>query len=969
MKKILKITGITLVLLVILLALAPFMFKGKIIRMVKDAANENIEAHLDFDESISISLFRNFPQLSITIRDLSVVGKAPFEGDTLFYAETLRTVVNTMSVISGDKIEIKAIDMVSPVINLLINKEGKANWDITKPDDEETPEEEGAPFAMEIQSLSLRDARVIYQDAELDFGVNLKGFNHDLKGDFTLSEFVLKTYSEIESLSMRFDGVEYLSNVASKIKADLNMDMNAFRFTFLQNEILLNELPLQFDGAIQLNDEDMDFDLTFGATQSDFKHFISLIPALYANDFDKIKTSGSLGLNGFFKGKMTDESMPGFGLKLQIENGFFKYPDLPAAVEKVMVDLAIENKSGLDKDFTLDLKKLSLVMDANPFDMNLQMKNLIAPSLKGAMKGKLDLGSVLRLVPLEDTEIKGLLQTDLSFSGTLASMDQGDYESVDAKGHMYIQQLFYKSIDLPEGVSLDKFALEFTPKYVRMDECSGMLGKSDFQLNGQLSNFFSYLFSDGVLKGNLAFQSSFFDANAFLTEDEKTESTTSSTEKTENPTTSDPIEIPTNIDFSLQALIKELQYEKYEIKNMKGNIAIKEGKLFFKETGMELLGGVMSMSGVFDGQNPTRPFTDLVFSMKNFDIPYAFQQMDIMKEYLPLAQKMTGVFSMDLALSSSMDADLNLLYPTLSGKGSIGLSNATISNAKVMEVLADQLKIEKFRKLELKNQRLDFVMQDGKLLTDSFNMPLWDQTKLKLGGFTTLDGKLNYAGFITMPRKELGVASASVDRLLKDAEKRGLTFKMDDVVNIALSISGEATKPIVKINIAETAAGIADNLLQQAKDQIKQKVTDKVDNVKKDITDKVEDTKEEARRKAREEGDKLITQAQTQADRITGEANLQAERIRKEGKEAADRMRREATKQAADLVSKAANPIQKVAAEKAGEKLIKETEEKAVAIEKEAERNAKNIETEAQKRADKIMFDARQKADAMVQAI
>jgi len=959
LKKILKITGISLLVILLLLIAAPFLFKGKIIRMIKDVTNENLIAKVDFDESISLSLIKNFPDFTIGIKDLSVIGINTFEGDTLFYVQNFQATVDIKTVIGGDKINLKSLILDKPVINLLVNKEGAANWDIAIADTTEVEEiEEESKFAMEIKSFEINDAHIYYEDKEMDFTLFLNGFNHKLSGDFSLSEFLLKTKSEIQQLTMTYEGVPFLNKVHTTILADLNMDMDKFRFGFAENKITLNELELSLDGWMQMNDNDMDFDLKFGAAKNDFKHFISLIPALYSKDFASLKTSGKLGFDGYFKGKMTDDLMPGYGVNLTIDNGYFKYPDLPAAVEKVQVKLLVENKTGLDPDFVMDLSKLSLEMDKNPFDLKLLMKNMANPYIDGAMKGNIDLGGISRLVPLDDMEISGLLNADMDFKGTISKMESGSFEDIDAQGNLAITNLIYKDTDFPEGVNLDKFSLNFTPRFVTMSDCKGRIGASDFDANGQLSNFFAYAMSDGILKGNLNFKSNHFNANQFMTSDASTAETVA-----EDTSTLGSIEIPQNIDFNLKALVSHLKYDNMDITNLKGDLTVREGKIFFKNTGMELIGGTMLMDGVFDGVNPKMPFADINFKMQNFDIPKAFVYFDLFKQYAPFAEKMTGLFALDMEMESNMDEEMNMIFSTLTGSGTLRLTNATLSNAKIMNMLADELKLEKFRKLEMKDQRLNFRIDKGQFLIDSFVLPLWENTRMKLAGSSTVDQGLNYVGFISMPRKDMGVGNTAFEKLLGEAKKKGLNLEASEMVNVALSITGDFMKPIIKLDLRETASGLGKSLADQAKDQVKQKITEKVDDVKKDVKEKVDDAKEEARRKAQEEADRIMATAQAQSDRINNEAKTQADRVRKEGKDAAQKIRDEADKQAKELIANASNPAQKFAAERGAEKIRKEADEKATALENEANRRAATIENEAKKRTDTIMQEAQKKAD------
>ena len=66
LKKIAKITGITLGTLVVILFIAPFIFKGKIIAIAKEQINRNINANVDFKD-LSLSFFRHFPSVSVAL--------------------------------------------------------------------------------------------------------------------------------------------------------------------------------------------------------------------------------------------------------------------------------------------------------------------------------------------------------------------------------------------------------------------------------------------------------------------------------------------------------------------------------------------------------------------------------------------------------------------------------------------------------------------------------------------------------------------------------------------------------------------------------------------------------------------------------------------------------------------------------------------------------------------------------------
>ena len=68
MKKIIRILGISLLSIVLLMAIVPVAFKGKIKEIVIAEGNKMLNAEFDFG-GLDISLIRDFPKASVTIED------------------------------------------------------------------------------------------------------------------------------------------------------------------------------------------------------------------------------------------------------------------------------------------------------------------------------------------------------------------------------------------------------------------------------------------------------------------------------------------------------------------------------------------------------------------------------------------------------------------------------------------------------------------------------------------------------------------------------------------------------------------------------------------------------------------------------------------------------------------------------------------------------------------------------------
>ena len=165
----------------------------------------------------------------------------------------------------------------------------------------------------------------------------------------------------------------------------------------------MNELQLASDGFFQLaNDSTYKMDIRFSAPSTEFKTLLSLVPAVYQQDFDKIKTEGKTIFNGWVKGTYGPTEMPGYHLNLEVKDGMFRYPDLPEPVKDINLVLKMDNPDGITDHTIIDIPTAHISFGNEPFDFRLLVKNPeTVRYLDAAAKGKLNLSQVGRFVKLD----------------------------------------------------------------------------------------------------------------------------------------------------------------------------------------------------------------------------------------------------------------------------------------------------------------------------------------------------------------------------------------------------------------------------------------------------------------------------------------------------------------------------------------------------------------------------------------
>jgi hypothetical protein len=865
MKKALKISLIVLGLLIITAVALPFIFKSKIVGLVTEEANKNINAKVKFSDDIGFSILKSFPDFTLTMKNIEVVGIEEFEFDTLFAVNKLEVSMDLMSVINGGQIKIRNVYLNQPRIHAIVLSNGKANWDIAKPSADTTKTEttsEPAKFDVLLKKLEIENAYISYNDKVGNMSSEIDGMNYILNGDFNQDIFSMNHDLDIAKLTYAMANINYLSKVHTTFKAEIEANQKESKYTFKDNEFGLNELIFKMDGFVQMAGNDINMDLKYAAKKNDFKDFLSLIPAIYSSSFKDIQSKGKLAFDGFAKGTFNDKQLPAFAFNLMVEQGWFKYPALPAPVENVGIDFHVTNTDGNLDHTIINLAKMHFELQGDPFDAKLLAENPMKdPFIDAHLKGKLNLDNVVKIVPMPvGTTLSGLLTSDFAAKGKISDIENKNYENFNASGTIAVNGINYKSAELPQGMNLSTATLAFNPKTVTLSNFDAKIGNSDMQMNGDLSNFFPYFFGKGTLVGNLNFKSNMMDANQFLSN--STDTSTATTSAGADTSGMAVVEIPGNIDFTLTSSIAKLLYTNYNITNFNGMVKVANQKLTFSKVALNMLGSSMTMDGYYETTNPKKPTVEMAFGIKNLDIPTAFKTFNTVQKIAPIAEKMTGIFNTSISkFTTELDSKMMPIYEKTYIAGDLQLNNASVTNIEAFNKVADVFKRDEWKKAEFKNVAIKYEVVGGRVNTKPFNVKLGGQT-LNLSGSTGLDQTIAYLGTIAVPRKDLGSANSALDGVLAQLnQKSGTNIKLNEMVNIGLKLGGTFTKPTVTTNLADIVKNEASSLKNQLSDELNKKKKELEEQAKAEI----EKQKKELETKAKAEADRLKKEAEAKA--------------------------------------------------------------------------------------------------------
>ena len=820
-KKVLRILGVIVLLVVTLLIAIPFFLEGKIETIIKNNVNENVNATLDFSDA-NLSLFSSFPNAEVSLNNVSLVNKAPFKGDTLFAAKgvSLKMGITQLFNSGNDPISIQSLALEEALLHIQVDAEENANYDITKEvnevSDQENTTSEGFTFNME--SYEIRNSKIMYDDFSTGLHLEIEEMNHKGTGDLSLTTSELDTHTDA-LVSFEMDSTNYLNKNKVQLDAVVGIDLNESKYSFLKNKALVNQLPLVFDGFVKLKeDESQDVAISFKTPSSDFKNFLAVIPEAYSKNIANVKTTGNFMIAGDFTGRVDETHIPKFNININSENASFKYPELPKTVRNIFLDIAISNTTGITEDTFVNINKASFKIDDDSFNLTSKIVELMGnTSVNAHIDGKMNLANLEKAYPMPSgLSLKGLLNANITTAFDMATIESKQYKNTQTSGKMSLVDFEYKDEDIPNPVVLKSTAITFNPKTVSLNELNGVTGKTDFRVSGTINNFLGYLFNDEKVEGNFNLKSTVFDLNDFMVaEDNDSNDEEVSTEITEK------IKIPAFLDANFKAAADTVIYDNITLRDVKGNLKISDEKATLSEMTSSLFNGKVAFNGEVSTKNHVPSFM-MKLGMDQLKIGETFKALKLFKTLAPVAEVLKGDFSSNIVLSGNLSDDFTPDPLSISGTilANVLTREINAEKAPILNALGSKLNFIDIEQLNLKELKTKLSFEDGVVSVTPFTINYKD-IAINVNGNHTFDSKMNYKATLEVPVKYLGKDINNLIARIDDASLAGLT------IPVTATIGGVYTSPEVRTDVTSGVKNLTAQLLEIEKQKLINKGKDK----------------------------------------------------------------------------------------------------------------------------------------------
>ena len=480
----------------------------------------------------------------------------------------------------------------------------------------------------------------------------------------------------------------------------------------------------------------------------------------------------------------------------------------------------------------------------------------------------MDANELMAMVPAESgnsTQTTTTTTTSSTPTSTEPPVDRFDLE-LDAR----IDRLVYDTYTLTGTEAKG----HFTPALFKAKTMKTKIGQNDFSLSGELRDVFGYLYGDETLTGTATFYSNNLDADALMAMmPQETAPTATPTSGTSAPAeASSAFVVPDKVELTLDSRIDRLVYTGIEVRDMRGQVQVTEGRMLLNDTRARTMGGTVALKGGYDSTNPAKPMFDFGFEIEQFAFQQAFNTLNSFEAFAPVGKYIQGAFNSTMYVKGELGQDMMPKLETLTADGVLQTINGIIKGFKPLQKLGEQYSYLSFLKDEIpiKNTKNFFEIANGIVEVDTFDVA-YKGIDMSVNGRHGLNMSMDYDIRMRIPQEWLaktGVtsqASAVLGKLSGELQKFGVPVSLDKDLFLVFNMTGSSTNPSIRLKGVTTGSASGPRVQDAIKDQVNAAVDKAVDSVKTVAQQQLDKAKDKAQAAADKAVDSVKTVVQNKA--------------------------------------------------------------------------------------------------------
>ena len=320
------------------------------------------------------------------------------------------------------------------------------------------------------------------------------------------------------------------------------------------------------------------------------------------------------------------------------------------------------------------------------------------------------------------------------------------------------------------NINIPTIKFQFRPNNFDIEQSRIIIDESDFALSGNITNLKNFAKGNGLLRGNLKFESDKTNldqlmdlVNGLGVDSEVTDNNTTTDENTNFALTdatqttitdslstqeTNPFMVPKRVNFTLDTHIKKAIFSNTNIENLGGKLTIKDGEVIVEQMGFTTDAAEMQLTGIYRSERRNHLFAGFDFHLLNIDIAKLIKLIPAVDTIVPMLKSFAGRAQFHIAAETYLRADYSPKMSTLRAAAALEGKDLVLLDSKTFSTIAKYMMFNK--KTENIIDSIDVEMTIFRNEVDIYPFLVsMDKWQAVLSGRHNLDNSFNYHISIT----------------------------------------------------------------------------------------------------------------------------------------------------------------------------------------------------------------------------
>jgi hypothetical protein len=793
-KKYLKNTLIGILIFVLLVLTLAVSFtilnKDEIIQYFVKEANKQISTPIDVGK-IDISLFHQFPNISIELNNVAVSESYAENKGILGKAKRISFSFSFFDLINKNY-EINGLHITDADITLKINELGLANYLILKSDSTS----KGSLFR--LNNITGENLNITYTDQKSDYEVLF--VIREAKSNLVQTGKVMDVSvdGELVSDEIRVGKRRFLNNKNVSLETDIKIDLETKLYAFTSCNFIIDKGKFELAGHVNASEKTLDLD--FNGINTSFRTVNSLLSSDLSKYFQDYNSKGDVYFNGTVKGKYAAQNRPDVTLEFGAKNASFFHPKYKKQIEAVNLSGHFTTgKSNRPANYKLEIRDFSCLLDKKSLEGQLVVQDFNSYKIDLILKGEADVNSIVLLFPgnLIKTAF-GTVKMNIHLNGDIQNPTLS--KNFNADGDITLRNVSF--VLNGERLPFNKINgnLSLRNNDLAISNLSGLVGKSDFSLNGFFKDISRLIMKkNNPLKLQADLRSRYIDFDELLKSNFASRDTMASQNKKYE------FAISPNISIDFNCEIDRLKFRRFRGADIKGRLDIENQIAVLKNISFSSMGGRINVSGSVNNRNPELVETITEANLYNISIDSVFHVFHNFNQTWLIDKNLKGQLDADVNLYMTFDKNLVLNSKSLVADIQTSIINGELNDFEPMMKLSKFVEEESLAQMRFSRMTNNIRIENRIIYLPEMEIRS-NISNILIKGQHTFDKNIDYR--VQVPLKNL----------LRITRKQNFDQSARQGMNLMLKITGTTSDYAVSYDSQALKESIKNDILDERKE-------------------------------------------------------------------------------------------------------------------------------------------------------